>query len=66
MTDFSLTDILEGYDTAEKNNRTLFAQLDALADLKFTYIISCQIYGAQKSSGDPHANDILELMNRYY
>ncbi|XP_065861638.1 putative callose synthase 8 isoform X1 [Euphorbia lathyris] len=58
-------DILEGYDTAERNNRTLFAQLDALADLKFTYIISCQIYGSQKSSGDPHANDILELMNRY-
>ncbi|XP_015581453.2 putative callose synthase 8 isoform X1 [Ricinus communis] len=58
-------DILEGYDVAEKNNRTLFAQLDALADLKFTYIISCQMYGSQKSSGDPHANDILELMKRY-
>ncbi|XP_050220253.1 putative callose synthase 8 isoform X2 [Mercurialis annua] len=58
-------DILEGYATAERNNRTLFAQLDALADLKFSYIISCQIYGSQKASGDPHANDILELMNRY-
>ncbi|XP_012074237.1 putative callose synthase 8 isoform X2 [Jatropha curcas] len=58
-------DILEGYAAAERNNRTLFAQLDALADLKFTYVISCQIYGSQKSSGDPHANDILEVMKRY-
>lgn len=59
-------DILEGYDGAEKNNRTLFAQLDALADLKFTYVISFQMFGSQKSSGDPHAQDILDLMTRYY
>ncbi|KAF2314466.1 hypothetical protein GH714_026752 [Hevea brasiliensis] len=58
-------EIVRGLDGAERNNPALFAQLDALADLKFTYIISCQIYGSQKSSGDPHANDILELMKRY-
>ncbi|CAK7351705.1 unnamed protein product [Dovyalis caffra] len=58
-------DILEGYDGAERNNRTLFAQLDALADLKFTYVISFQMFGSQKSSGDPHAQDIIDLMNRY-
>ncbi|XP_057992637.1 putative callose synthase 8 isoform X1 [Hevea brasiliensis] len=58
-------EIVRGFDGAERNNPALFAQLDALADLKFTYIISCQIYGSQKSSGDPHANDILELMKRY-
>ncbi|KAL5736702.1 hypothetical protein ACOSQ2_031490 [Xanthoceras sorbifolium] len=57
-------DILEGYEAAEKNNRT-FARLDALSDLKFTYVISCQMFGSQKSSGDPHAQDILDLMVRY-
>ncbi|KAK3198514.1 hypothetical protein Dsin_021929 [Dipteronia sinensis] len=55
-------DILEGYEAAERNNRQ-FA--DALSDLKFTYVISCQMFGSQKSSGDPHAQDILDLMIRY-
>ncbi|KAJ4842397.1 putative callose synthase 8 [Turnera subulata] len=58
-------DILEGYDEAERNNRTLFAQLQALADMKFTYVISFQMFGSQKASGDPHAQDILDLMVRY-
>lgn len=57
-------DILEGYEAAERNNRSLFAQLDALADIKFTYVVSCQMYGLQKSSGDPRAQDILDLMIR--
>ncbi|KAK1591245.1 hypothetical protein Q3G72_004616 [Acer saccharum] len=55
-------DILEGYEAAERNNRQ-FA--DALSDLKFTYVISCQMLDSQKSSGDPHAKDILDLMIRY-
>jgi len=46
----------------ERSNRPLAAQLDALADMKFTYVVSCQMFGAQKSSGDPHAQDILDLM----
>lgn len=58
-------DILKGYDAVEKRNMTLAAQLDALADLKFTYVITCQMFGSQKSSGHPHAQDILELMKRY-
>ncbi|CAD5184079.1 unnamed protein product [Musa acuminata subsp. malaccensis] len=33
--------------------------------MKFTYVVSCQNFGAQKSSGDPHAQDILDLMIRY-
>ncbi|KAJ6887508.1 glucan synthase-like 4 [Populus alba x Populus x berolinensis] len=37
---------------------------DALADLKFTYVISFQMFGSQKSSGDPHAQDILDLMKK--
>ncbi|KAJ8755066.1 hypothetical protein K2173_016646 [Erythroxylum novogranatense] len=58
-------DILEGYDAAERNNRALFAQIDALSDMKFTYIISWQAFGSRKSSGDPHAKDVLELLTRY-
>lgn len=58
------SDILKGYDAVEKRNMTLAAQLDALADLKFTYVITCQMFGSQKSSGHPHAQDILELMKR--
>lgn len=33
-----------------------------LPDLKFTYIISCQIYGNLKRSKDPRQKDILNLM----
>ncbi|XP_068662809.1 putative callose synthase 8 [Aristolochia californica] len=64
-------DILEEYrgiemDESRKNSQhSLAAQLDALADMKFTYIISCQMFGAQKVRGDPHAQDILDLMIRY-
>ncbi|KAH7512777.1 hypothetical protein FEM48_Zijuj12G0126200 [Ziziphus jujuba var. spinosa] len=61
-------DILEGYDTAEKGKRSLSSQIEALADLKFTYVISSQQFGAHKSSGDlrdPHARDIIDLMTRY-
>lgn len=49
----------------ERSNRPLAAQLDALADMKFTYVVSCQMFGAQKSAGDPHAQDILDLMIKY-
>ncbi|CAN8259363.1 unnamed protein product [Cochlearia groenlandica] len=58
-------DILEGYEDVEQSNRPLAAQLDALADMKFTYVLSCQMFGAQKSAGDPHAQDILDLMIKY-
>ncbi|XP_058095312.1 putative callose synthase 8 isoform X2 [Magnolia sinica] len=64
-------DILESYKGIEgehdrKNSQlSLSAQQDALADLKFTYVISCQMLGAQKASGDSRAKDILELMIKY-
>ncbi|CAM8996972.1 unnamed protein product [Rhodiola kirilowii] len=41
------------------------AKLDALADMKFTHVVSCQMYGSHKASGDPRAQDILDLMNGY-
>ncbi|XP_031091748.1 callose synthase 12 [Ipomoea triloba] len=30
--------------------------------MKFTYVVACQIYGTQKAKRDPHAEDILKLM----
>lgn len=42
----------------------LSAELDALADMKFTYVLTCQLFGSQKASGDPRAKDIIDLMKR--
>ncbi|EEC80135.1 hypothetical protein OsI_21922 [Oryza sativa Indica Group] len=65
----SESEILEGYkavaDPAEeekKSQRSLSSQLEAIADMKFTYVATCQIYGNQKQSGDRRATDILNLM----
>ncbi|GAA0169377.1 hypothetical protein LIER_23880 [Lithospermum erythrorhizon] len=58
-------DILQGYDAIERKNDTLSAQLEALADMKFTHVVSCQMFGSQKATGDPQALDILDLMIRY-
>lgn len=63
---------MKGYKAAEsnteehlRNERSLLAQCQALADMKFTYVVSCQKYGIQKRSGDPRAQDILRLMTTY-
>jgi len=68
----SESEILEGYkavaDPAEeekKSQRSLSSQLEAVADMKFTYVATCQIYGNQKQSGDRRATDILNLMVNY-
>ncbi|KAK4369795.1 hypothetical protein RND71_009270 [Anisodus tanguticus] len=62
-------EILEGYKAVtvpseedKKSQRSLYAQLEAVADMKFTYVATCQNYGIQKRSGDRHATDILNLM----
>eukprot|EP01018_Ginkgo_biloba_P025952 Gb_32715 [translate_table: standard] len=62
-------EILQGYRALElaqeehkKSQKSLWAQLQAVADMKFTYVVSCQQYGAQKRSGDARAADILNLM----
>ncbi|KAL0723316.1 hypothetical protein Bca4012_037915 [Brassica carinata] len=62
-------EILEGYkaiseptEEDKKSQRSLYAQLEAVADLKFTYVATCQNYGNQKRSGDRRATDILNLM----
>ncbi|KAK8658810.1 hypothetical protein V6N13_029031 [Hibiscus sabdariffa] len=62
-------EILEGYKAIlipsnedKKRQKSLYAQLEAVADLKFTYVATCQNYGNQKRSGDRRATDILNLM----
>ncbi|GKD43993.1 callose synthase 5, partial [Tanacetum coccineum] len=46
----------------KKSQKSLYAQLEALADLKFTYVATCQNFGNQKRSGDHRATDIFNLM----
>ncbi|XP_042378472.1 callose synthase 3-like [Zingiber officinale] len=65
-------DLMEGYKaielTSEENSkvgRSLWAQCQAVADMKFTYVVSCQQYGIQKRSGKHQAQDILRLMTTY-
>ncbi|KAF7849018.1 hypothetical protein BT93_L1332 [Corymbia citriodora subsp. variegata] len=55
---------LEKGDKAVELNRDR-AQCQAVADMKFTYVVSCQKYIAQKRSKDPHAQDIERLMKEY-
>ncbi|KAK6144005.1 hypothetical protein DH2020_020825 [Rehmannia glutinosa] len=64
-------DLMEGYKAIElnedqiKGERSLWTQCQAVSDMKFTYVVSCQLYGIQKRSGDPRAQDILRLMTTY-
>ncbi|KAK6125574.1 hypothetical protein DH2020_040684 [Rehmannia glutinosa] len=62
-------EILDGYKTItepsaedKKSQRSMYTQLEAVADMKFTYVATCQNYGNQKRSGDRRATDILNLM----
>ncbi|KAJ4776414.1 glucan synthase-like 3 [Rhynchospora pubera] len=65
-------DLMEGYKAVEltseehsKVGRSLWAQCQAVADMKFTYVVSCQQYGIQKRSGDQRAQNILRLMTTH-
>ncbi|KAL1323213.1 callose synthase 3 [Arachis ipaensis] len=64
-------DLMEGYKAIENSDdnssgeRSLLTQCQAVADMKFTYVVSCQQYGIDKRSGSPRAQDILRLMTRY-
>ncbi|VAI63959.1 unnamed protein product [Triticum turgidum subsp. durum] len=57
-------DLMEGFRAADilSEESHLLTQSKAVADMKFTYVVSCQSYGIQKRSGDPRAQDILRLM----
>ncbi|KAK8672717.1 hypothetical protein V6N13_111081 [Hibiscus sabdariffa] len=60
--------ILGGFQVFEDEPRYI-EQAQALANMKFTYVVSCQIYGAQKKSSDPRDRscylNILNLMLTY-
>ncbi|KAL7612774.1 hypothetical protein Lser_V15G06702 [Lactuca serriola] len=62
-------EMLEGYkaisipsEDEKKSQSSLNARLEAIADMKFTYVATCQMYGNQKRTGDRRATDILNLM----
>ncbi|XP_048140588.1 callose synthase 3 [Rhodamnia argentea] len=65
-------DLMEGVKAVAINteehsrgDRSLWTQCQAVADMKFTYVVSCQQYGTHKRSGDQRAQDILKLMIAY-
>jgi hypothetical protein len=65
-------DLMERYKAAESVNdeqwkiqqRSLFAQCEAVADMKFTYVVSCRQYGNDKRAALANAQDILQLMRK--
>ncbi|XP_048434361.1 callose synthase 7 isoform X2 [Pyrus x bretschneideri] len=64
------SDFFGGYQTLNENAERAFRdRAQALADLKFTYVLSCQVYGAQKNSNEPRDRscyiNILKLMLMY-
>ncbi|KAK9051238.1 hypothetical protein SSX86_027864 [Deinandra increscens subsp. villosa] len=67
-------EIFTGYRTVDmnkvnKHHRLLKERAQALSDLKFTYVVSCQLYGSQKKSSDHREQscyaNILDLMLTY-
>ncbi|KAJ0267286.1 hypothetical protein HA466_0011380 [Hirschfeldia incana] len=53
----------------DKHQKAFLESAKAQAELKFTYVFSCQVYGNQKKSGDIHNTscytNILQLMLKY-
>lgn len=64
---FVSLDLMEGYRATEvmPEDSQLMTQCKAIADMKFTYVVSCQQYGIQKRSNEPCAHDILRLMTEW-
>ncbi|XP_058090544.1 callose synthase 9 isoform X3 [Magnolia sinica] len=62
MTDTEAT--LSGNDATDTQGFELSPEARAQADLKFTYVVTCQIYGKQKEEQKPEAADIALLMQR--
>jgi callose synthase len=51
-------------DATDTQGFELSPEARAQADLKFTYVVTCQIYGKQKEEQKPEAADIALLMQR--
>lgn len=72
MLSFNFAELMKGYKAAELESmesttgeRSLWTQCQSLADMKFTYVVSCQQYSIHKRSGDSRAKEILKLMIKY-
>lgn len=61
----SMRSIGSEHEVAEYNRAHKKEQDLAKAAMKFTYVVTCQIYGAQKVAKDVRAADILQLMKTY-
>ncbi|KAG0630739.1 hypothetical protein M758_1G200900 [Ceratodon purpureus] len=61
----SMGSIGSEHEVAEFNRAHKKEQDLANAAMKFTYVVTCQIYGAQKARKDVQAADILQLMKTY-
>ncbi|KAL0699345.1 hypothetical protein Bca4012_055467 [Brassica carinata] len=55
---------LFGNDMRDAEGFELSPEARAQADIKFTYVVTCQIYGRQKEDQKPEAADIALLMQR--
>ncbi|XP_043693425.1 callose synthase 9 [Telopea speciosissima] len=55
---------LSSNDATDTQGYELSPEARAQADLKFTYVVTCQIYGKQKEEQKPEATDIALLMQR--
>ncbi|KAJ4980192.1 hypothetical protein NE237_010972 [Protea cynaroides] len=55
---------LTSNDATDTQGYELSPEARALADMKFTYVVTCQIYGKQKEEQKPEAADIALLMQR--
>ncbi|KAJ0019991.1 hypothetical protein Pint_31316 [Pistacia integerrima] len=51
-------------DATDTQGFELSPEARAQADLKFTYAVTCQIYGKQKEEGKPQAADVALLMQK--
>lgn len=67
-----LAELVDGYKVLteatpeqKKSQRSTWSQLQAIADMKFTYVAACQMYGEQKRQGHHSATEILKLMLKY-
>ncbi|MCO5574251.1 hypothetical protein L7F22_028033 [Adiantum nelumboides] len=64
-------DVIQGYkavvkdSSLDKNQRSLPATIEAVADMKFSYVVSCQQYSHHKRTKVPQANDIANLLKEY-
>jgi callose synthase len=54
--------ITDAPDEQKKSQRSTWSKLQAIADMKFTYVAACQNYGEQKRQSHHNAAEILNLM----